>query len=221
MRKVFNKSLLIGLVFSTIIGVTTFAKNEREKCVIPYEGTALTEGRIINGEVDLAFLIKDLEELESLSDVVIKGKVLPESNMVLTDTNTEWVTGYTKTKIEVSDVFSGDIKVGDIIEVVEPYYEATINGQTYFITMEGYLPSIVGNEYIWLLVKHDETSEKEGLYGMYNVLMGRYPVFENYVPYSNAKQFSKSISNLDFDVLEETNTTNYRNVYQEVLNKYN
>ena len=224
MKKHIKNAVFFGVVLSALMMVSAFAysENKGERRIIPYEGTALAEGRIINGEVDYGFLVKDLKELELLSDISIKGKVLPDSYMVLKDSTSGWVSGYTKTKIEVTEVFSGDIKVGDIIEVAEPYYESSIESQTYFITNDGYLPSIVEDEYIWLLEKYDENSERESLYGMFNTYVGRFPA-SNVSPSqrSGIMQFSKSVSNSELELLPESNTTLYREIFQEILNRFN
>ncbi len=56
---------------------------------------------------------------------------------------------------------------------------------------------------------------------MFNIFVGRFPTFDSYpLPYSNAEQFTKSITSLEFGVLEESNTNTYRRIYQEVLDKY-
>ena len=217
MKSIFKLSLIFYLVLSLGVGSIFAAETGAEKShgsVV----TALSQGRIIDAEVDYMFRINDIDILENLSELIVKGRILSNSESVVKNPPKGGISGYTLTKVEIAEVFSGEASVGDIITLVEPYFEALLgDGKTYIITRSGYLPSIIEGEYILFLVKNQGSDpRRNGSYEMYNTIMGRYPV-----PKQTNIEGSAIISNQEMSLTEDTNTLDYREVFEDVLDKYN
>lgn len=77
----------------------------------------------------------------------IEGKVLPEKETIMLDD----LTGYTKTKVKIQQVYMGTCAVDEIIEIYEPYYEGYYHGEKCLIIHEDYTPLHIGESYTFLL----------------------------------------------------------------------
>ncbi|MFD2114806.1 hypothetical protein ACFSTH_09305 [Paenibacillus yanchengensis] len=100
---------------------------------------------------------KDLNELESRSELIVTGVPLDSENHVVTDEDGFVQEGFTITSFKIDGVYSDKmekkIKEGDIIKVAEPVY--TIDnglkpGQTEFV-IEDYKKMKQSNRYILVL----------------------------------------------------------------------
>lgn len=82
----------------------------------------------------------------------VKAIVLPEKETVMLDE----FSGFTKTKIQIREVYKGNLKIDDVIKVSEPYYEGYYGGKKCLIVHESYEPLVVGKTYTFLLTKVEE-----------------------------------------------------------------
>ena len=88
--------------------------------------------------------------------------VLPEKETIMTDE----LVGYTKTKIQIQEVYKGNCKKGEILFISEPYYEGYYDGKRCIVIHEKYEPLIVKQTYKFSLVQDE-------------VLQGTYRIVEN------------------------------------------
>ena len=156
-------------------------------------------------------IVKDLDDLEQKSSIIVKAKVLPNKENIVWK---EISYGYTKTQLEITEVYNGDKEVGDIITLIEDYYY--INEDS-MVRYDLYNPSQPGKEYLFFL-RYDnrEGSVRQGTYYIPQCNMGRFPVTEE----DDRIVFSvEKLDNSYFD-LADGNINHYKDVYKEVLKKY-
>lgn len=147
--------------------------------------------------------IFSLDELEELAEYVVKGRILDEGENVHTK-----LSQYTKTGFEISDVYKGELDVGDIIYIGEDYFKEYIEGVETSFYYDGYKESIPGKEYIFFLVKKPDFD----VYGL------AYSSLSKYSPESSVQSKANLLSPCcDSAVFSEEN---YSNIEQEVLLKY-
>ena len=151
---------------------------------------------IIRSEVDYVEPLENVEQIENRADYILKVKILPFSENIMINNER----GYTKTMVEVTEVYSGDIDVGDIINLREPYFSITNDsGISQEIYTGNYYKSEVGSEYIVFVSKYLD----DDLYGLRFGDRGRYEANIN-----------------DIDTLSMfANAEN--ELYEQVLEKYN
>ncbi|WP_069997672.1 hypothetical protein [Cellulosilyticum sp. I15G10I2] len=162
------------------------------------------------------FAIKDMVSLEELSDVIIKAEVLAErENLELL----EGSYGFTKTKLKVTKVYSGNLKVDDIIVLGEEYFQYTDNntGEVCMQAINLYEPTIIGDEYIFFLFdKGEADTARENVYEIINITDGKFPVPKKTIKTQSSDVLSNSEINIgDGDI------SKYKKIYNEVIKKYN
>lgn len=168
------------------------------------------EVKRVKAYIDYDDEITQISQVEEKADFIIKATVLNDSKNVITGE----VMGYTKTKLKVNKVYSGDMQEGINIYLSEPYYTLThSDGTLSEIFDDNYDKCEVGKEYIFFISKF----ENENLYGLRYGIMGRYPVLKET---RGVTPDIDSLSNEDLDLWKD-DTTTYREVYSEVLEKYN
>ena len=168
------------------------------------------EAKRVKAYIDYDAEITQISQVEEKADFIIKATILNDSKNVITGE----VMGYTKTKLKVNKVYSGDMQEGINIYLSEPYYTIThSDGTLSEIFDDNYDKCEVGKEYIFFISKF----ENENLYGLRYGIMGRYPVLKET---RGVKPDIDSLSNEDLDLWKD-DTTTYREVYSEVLEKYN
>lgn len=162
------------------------------------------------------FAIKDMESLEELSDVIIKAQVLAEhENIELL----EGFYGFTKTKLKITKVYSGNLEVDDIIILGEEYFQYTDNntGEVCMRAVNLYQPAVIGDEYIFFLFDRGETNTvRENVYEIVNITDGKFPVSKKTVN----TQSSDAVSNSELNI-GDGNISKYKKIYNEVIKKYN
>lgn len=153
-----------------------------------------------------AYDIRNLEQLEELSDIIVKATVLPGSENV---PHIEGVRmGRTYTDVKVQTVYKGDVSTGDIINITELYYYE--NDGAELASFNGYLPSNIGSEYVLFLGNsEDESNNRHYLIGAER---GRYSQEAIY----GVK--NRTFSTDHYTFLEDTEV--YRHLRKEVLDKY-
>lgn len=171
--------------------------------------------KIMNIPVDFIHWIDNLESLEELSDIIIRAEVLPEREEVILIDNDY---GFTKTKLKVTKVYSGNVGVDDIITVCEEYFESTnnITGEIYLEALDFYTPATIGEEYIFFLYdNHLVGTVRENMYEMTNIRKGRYPLTKDDLIFNKASQMpSRGLK------LSEKEIATYKSIYDEVVKKY-
>lgn len=132
--------------------------------IIPIKAETRTSGRLINLDVS-AVAYNGLEGLEDKAAFIIKAIVLPnQENVYFKEENEIFsIRGRTRTNIQITEVFKGNVKVDDIITIEEPYFKLTLpkdfsldgrtisDGGEYTLAYSNYSPAIVGEEYLFFL----------------------------------------------------------------------
>ena len=172
--------------------------------------------KVKNVPVEFVHWIDNLESLEDHSDLIIRAEVLPEREEIMLIDNDY---GFTKTKLKVTKVYSGNVKVNDIITVSEEYFEYTdnITGEVYLEALDFYTPAIIGEEYIFFLYdNHMVDTVRDNIYEMTNIAKGRYPITKNDIIFNRASEMpNRGLK------LSEQNVSTYKSIYNEVIKKYN
>lgn len=143
--------------------------------------------------------ISSLSELSNESEYIVKGKILPGSENVLTD-----YSGYTKTGFKIEEVYKGTLNKGDIIDIREPYYTSIYDENAVTTHREDYYASQVGEDYILFLYKQP----KSGLYGLSYSTLSRYSLDDNE---------TVKFDNSNNEIFSEKN---YNQIKSEVLNTF-
>ena len=191
------KATALGILFTSLVNV--------------YAQEADTDLHVKNIDCELFEFYHTLDEVENHSDTIVKATVLGEHE------NFEKYPGglgYTKTKVEVSDVYKGHLNKNDIITIRESFFDR-INketGEKYRVSYNLYEPCTEGKEYIFFLNKDDKD-----IYHIVNLIYGKYPLIE---------LDERNVSGVNDLTNEELNLgegkfTTYKNIFIEVMKKYN
>lgn len=86
---------------------------------------------------------------KNLSLHKVRAIVLPDKQTVMNDE----FSGFTKTKLQIQEVYKGHLDIGTIVEITEPYYESYYRGKKSIIVHEGYEPLEIGASYTFVLSK--------------------------------------------------------------------
>ena len=166
---------------------------------------------------DMLYNPQTVEELDDLSDCIVRGTLLDDARQKLYSTTPGVVTfGVTVSSFEVSKVYKGDLKAGDVIPIAERYYTVEEDGEA--VRYEhGYAPSTPNKEYIFFLIKDPEDHEFLG--GFYSPMVketGRYPVID---------KKGRKLSEIETMTAEDLNIiytklSTYKNLYKEVIELY-
>lgn len=207
-KKIFNICIILLLILSSFL-MFGFDNIKTEKDL-------LNEGSVIRSEVEYGDRIESLEELENLTDISIKAEILSDKVNV----KGKHYFGYTITNIKVKEIYRGEnIKVGDIISIREPYCRNYLNDKEYLFIDAEYMPTEVGEEYIFILKSKDYLDKDNNtieLYGMWNTVLGKYPVVNNKL---RSNQNVETMTSEDLAL--SSNNEDFKNIYKDILNKYN
>ena len=164
----------------------------------------------------------DIIDLETASDTVILARVLPNSvNVVEKLPDGTYAPGYTRTELEVLQVFAGDVTIGDLLTITESYCIIETLSEKQIHHRSNYGPSIVGQEYIFFLKKHtDDGSEFFGMYTPFGIDRGRYPVFKELLSSDPSNYRSvNDYTNRELNLGDE-NSAVYREIFKDVVDQY-
>jgi hypothetical protein len=182
-----------------------------------------------------AQLINDasnFQELEDVSDVIIKAKVLNGKQNIITDIDEfgNDLFGFTKTKIEVLESFKGNAKINDTLTIMEGYFSRDLTVGKEIITLSSYKPAKVGKEYVFYLIKYNKSDEKlKGMYYLPNCEKGKYPVIYKKNNNSSTPILQTNSAELNAEILEINDAREaeglsveeYKNdYYDKVVEKY-
>ncbi len=181
-------------------------------CSVTYAADSLDSLKIRDSHYEYrpSAIVKDLEDLEQKSSIIVKAKVLPNKENILCE---DIHYGYTKTQLEITEVYNDDKEVGNIITLIEDYY---IDQNTMF-RHDLYNPSQPGKEYLFFLAYDNrEGSARQGTYYIPQCMMGRFPVIEDD---DRAVLRVEELDNSYFD-LADGSIDHYKDIFKEVLKKY-
>lgn len=157
-------------------------------------------------------LAQDFGQLEDISDLILKAIVLPDKETVLeTDQNGSVLFGYTLTRLEVTEVFTGDISVGGVVVITEEYWQ---EGSDVY-TQANYLPAKEGNEYVFFLKLYGEDTRYRNMYFPIDLEKGKYTLNASLISSASLDSFS----NAQLEVGAKTGS-DYREWYKQVIEKY-
>ena len=146
--------------------------------------------------------IHSIDDIENIAGYVIKAKVLEGKENTSFE---EYSGGYTKINLEVTDVYKGDLNIGDVIPLMERYY---IEDDGTELRRDGYSASEVGKEYLFFVGKYDD-----GLYDTVCTVLGRYSLEDTQV-------LNGEVDTIEANIVEEYKPLYYQ-LKEEVMNKYN
>ena len=172
---------------------------------------------IVYVSTSYAYMPRTLTDLEEKAQVIVRGRMLDGYELV--------PGGYFKessylpesiTKLEITEVIKGDVRVGEQIILSEAYY---IEDRTLY-TSSNYLPSLINQEYFFFL--YDRISEDSGLpdvwWDMYVVVAqenGRYRV-----PDSGDIALLWDYTRADLSLGDKYTMEGYMGRYKEVVDAY-
>ncbi len=143
--------------------------------------------------------IKNINDVEDMAQCIVKAKVLESENMPEGGV-------YTETDIEITDVYKGNLNVGDIVTIVEAYCTTEVGTE---MRTDGYSASTPGKEYIFYL----GTQFDDGTYNVSGTVFGRYPL-------DDTQALNEEVDTIEANIIEECVPV-YRQIKEDVMNKYN
>lgn len=158
----------------------------------------------------LRFYEITLEGLEDRASAIVRGR-LGDDAMIACDPRDE-SPRYNVVSLEILDVYKGNLKIGETIKIIEPYY---IKDRILW-ARGNYLPSRPNQEYIFFLGNqaiNPSAEEAKGAHFIMHYERGRYLVPEE----DRYRAGSYSREELS---LGELDTELYMNLYQDVINTY-
>ena len=210
--KLFVCAIIIAIVTTACSGMQSVSPSSLKR--VP-EATDYVKVAVVQG--DAAHNPKSLGEVEKLSPYIVKGHLRDDAKQKLDAPIQGMITyGITVSTLEISQVYKGNLKVGDTIPLAEKYYTLEENGETTRYEM-GYAPSVPGQEYVFFMVKAPD--ESEILRGTYSPMVketGRYPVINTK---DSGVSAIRSMSPEDLNLVN-TDLSVYQKIYQEVIDKY-
>lgn len=199
MKKFLHNKIILSIAFIAVVAIIVFA--------IRINNSADSGNvELVRYTADNMYDIRDLDTLEDLSEVIIKGVVRETENKPTTET----FMGRTYSQVEITEVYAGDVTAGDTIKVTESYYYDTENGVEQLYVFNDYLPCIKDEEYIFFLRYSTDDTDEE--YYITGIERGRFS------PDPITQIDGRSISPSTHVLLEDT--TAYGSLRQEVLDKY-
>ena len=168
-------------------------------------------------------LAETLEELEERVPNIVRGRIGSDARIVYQFTSITYpdrpTLGHNRVSLEILEVIQGDLRVGETICILEPYY---IFGRTLF-TWANYMPSIPYQEYIFFLgyqlteMITDTIARPEEYVGAYYVRQGefgRFPVLTD--TEADIQNFSAN----DLSLGRYANIELYLRLWQDVLDAF-
>lgn len=220
---IINEDVLTKMDYASISAYTMDSiKNDSSKKAPDYD--SMLDNQALASTVHDPITLRATEEL---SDTIVKGTFLGVTKQAELH-NTKFgylIYAITCSSIRVDEVYSGNVQVGDILNLIEPYFITESEGQTVLNHFENYYPSENGKTYIWLLTKSDGSKidpkfhlePNQTYYSLAWCERGRYPVLND-----NARSASNisAMSSRDLDLSPNGDTTVYKKIYGEVIDKY-
>ncbi len=122
---------------------------------------------------------RPFEDLLGLSSAIVQGYLLDDSKQDLEcvyEGDIRFIlSGATISTLVVTQVYEGDLSVGDQVPFVEPYYFDDASGEEILYHEGNYMPSIPGKDYV-LFMSESKAERFKGIYTSAGQEYGRYPV---------------------------------------------
>ena len=167
-------------------------------------------------EVLYSFFPRSLADMVEQSDYIVVGRLMQDTEFI-----PEGVykgipyERTTVTSMEVVEVIKGDLKRGEIIKLSEPYH---IEDRILFVK-GNYLPSIVGQDYYFFLIKPvDETGDRPEIWSDNHLPTGR--EYGRYLVPSERNRSNLEAYSREELSLGENRIDLYMRIYQEVVEAY-
>lgn len=157
-----------------------------------------------------------VNELESSCTDIVQGVLLNDAKTKIKSSNNRIDFGITVSSLKINKVYKGSSKVGSIIKLGERYFFDTKNNEKTLYSYGNYLPSNVGQEYLFFLCKqNNQDAFWSGIYLPNGVEQGRYPVL-------SSKQNSMKVTLMTNRELSLGNDSSehYKELFAEVKTKY-
>ena len=204
-----------AIIFAiTFIGVTAFYLTGFGSTQDVYNDRAFDE--VVDIHASFNFFETTLEGLKSRAPNIVRARVADDAAMVFQFNDmfrpTELTIGHNVVSIEILEVIKGEISVGDVIRIIEPYF--IYNGVLY--TMGNYMPSIPHEEYFFFLYyehTHEGVEEFIGAFPIIHGDRGRYRV-----PSARAAMHSYSAADLSIGTARDSDL--YMRLWQEVIDAF-
>ena len=197
---------------------TCFRETEKE---LDNRQAVATEGhpvKTMKVESLLSVNPDNLEDLETYSDYIVKGIVVDgsESIPIYAEGSDDLLMSFTTvTPLQITQTYKGDFKEGECIDICEKYMKIDSGNNTGILHCGNYMPSTVGEEYIFFLRDCPEDTVWEGKYSVSYFERSRYPV----LPQSYGTMSIDKMSNEELD-LDDEDATIYKHLLKEVMEKY-
>ena len=152
--------------------------------------------------------IETLEDLEEMSANIVRGRMGDDARILF-----QTVVGHNFVSLEILEIIKGELNIGDIITIVEPYQ---IDDGVFF-TSSNYMPSFPHQEYFFFLSDQiDYENIPKQYYGAFWVLhgeKGRFPVPSNIAD-------TQSLNAVEFGLSYLVDNELYMRLWQKVINAY-
>ncbi|MCD7784356.1 MAG: hypothetical protein LUH18_02040 [Oscillospiraceae bacterium] len=163
-------------------------------------------------QADRNILAETPDDLADVSDVIVLAKLKDSENILITDPmDGNIITGYQKSKLEVLEVYKGDISGEDIVITEECFY---VDDTLW--TQQGYLPMEKDTEYILFLSAYSDESLYAGMYFPVDLEHGKYVVKK-----SDSSEMATVSKRSDLQIGTETNKDEYMIWYQCAIDMIN
>lgn len=184
----------------------------------PVEATKNIPVKTIKTQALLSENPDNLSDLEANSDYIVKGKILDGSEPTLiyaTGTDDILMSYTTVTPLQVTHTYKGDFEEGETIDICEKYFKKEHNGEMRILHYGNYMPSTVGQEYIFFLKDCPKGTEWEGKYSVSSFERSRYPVLTQ----TRSSALIDEMSNEELN-LDDGDATVYKELLKEVSDQY-
>ncbi len=170
-------------------------------------------GRVEYRSPCLAYYETTLEGLEFRASNIVKGVLEDDSRTVYSTRNRSAPQPmYSAVTLEILEVIKGDLKMGDRITIIEPFYIE----DCVLVTSSNYLPSKPNQEYFFYLGNQITDLGPEGYEGAHFIIHGERG---RYLVPSDEKLSVQEYSRKDLSLGGQDNGL-YLELYQEVVNAY-
>jgi len=171
------------------------------------------------------------EELEANSDLIVSAKILPDKeNVLVKNSDGKFLLfGYTETKLEITEVFHGNVSAGDEIMITEEYFTTLSQTGTVNIWTEGnYVPAKENHEYLFFLKAYGDAERYAGMYYPIDLEYGKYVVHDDGAEMMNTASLNtaeltgheREQIGEAFEIQTENDFSRYIQWYGELTQKY-
>lgn len=193
------------------------------KSIVDYNANEL---EIVNSDAAIEGPKRNFKELSEYANIIVKATIIGNYEEIPQyDDNGVLLLADTKVDIQIDEIYkdtSSSIHIGDVLQLIESYF---IVNETYsdktsadiLVTIDNYLPSIEGEEYVFFLNQAYNGEDKDYIfYDMY------YPISLSYGRFklSNSKKnHAKFTLSNDYKKTQGDDII-YKEVFNQVLNAY-